>query len=182
MTAAEFINAYWPYLAIGLVAALIILWLVLRANRKTSVIRESMARDVLDEGAARAARNQALIDAGTPAPTLSDAANAQEVAHASAQADAEAGAQVVPDAPVSADADDLTRIKGLGPKIAAILNVHGITRFAQIAEWDDAMIDEIDAKLGKFAGRIRRDAWVEQAKLLSSGDESGFSAKFGQNG
>ncbi len=57
-----------------------------------------------------------------------------------------------------------------------------VTRFADIARWDDAEIDRIDAQMGKFQGRIRRDAWVEQAQLLSQGDESGFVAKFGQNG
>ena len=46
---------------------------------------------------------------------------------------------------------------------------------------DDAEIDRIDALLGRFAGRIRRDSWVEQAKLLSAGDETGFVQKFGQN-
>lgn len=156
MTAAEFIDAYWPYIAIAVVAVLIVLWL---ANRKTSVIREGLAKDVLDEGAERARRNQALIDAGRGAEELSQPAAAT----------------------VRLDGDDLTRIKGLGPKIATLLHEMGITRFAQIAEWDDADIDRIDSQLGRFEGRIRRDSWVEQAKFLSQGDESGFSAKFGQN-
>ena len=156
MTAAEFIDAYWPYIAIAAVAVLIVLWL---ANRKTSVIREGLAKDVLDEGAERARRNQALIDAAPAEPPPQPAAAAVRV-----------------------DGDDLTRIKGLGPKIATILNEMGITRFAQIADWDEADIDRIDAQLGRFEGRIRRDSWVEQAKFLSQGDESGFSAKFGQNG
>lgn len=182
MTAAEFINAYWPYIAIAAAVVLIAVWFVLRTNRKAVVLRETLTRDVLDEGAERAARNQALIDAGTPEPTLSEAANSQQVAHAGALADAEAGAQVAPSRPATPGGDDLTRIKGLGPKIASILNAHGITRFAQIAAWSETDIDEIDAKLGKFEGRIRRDAWIEQAKLLSSGEESRFVDKFGQNG
>lgn len=156
MTAAEFIDAYWPYIAIAVVAVLIVVWL---ANRKTSVIREGLAKDVLDEGAERARRNQALINAAPaeppPQPTV---------------------------ATVRIDGDDLTRIKGLGPKIATLLHEMGITRFAQIADWEEADIDRIDAQLGRFEGRIRRDSWVEQAKFLSQGDESGFSAKFGQNG
>ena len=63
-----------------------------------------------------------------------------------------------------------------------MLNEQGITRFAQIAEWDDAEVARIDDMLGRFKGRITRDSWVEQAKLLAAGDESGFAAKFGQNG
>ena len=78
--------------------------------------------------------------------------------------------------------DDLTTIKGLGPKLATMLNEQGITSFAQIAEWDDAEVTRIDAMLGRFKGRITRDNWVEQAKLLAAGDNSGFAEKFGQNG
>ena len=180
MTAADFVNAYWPYMVVALAILIALCWFLALANRKTSVVSDR--RDVLDEGAERAKRNQALIDAGQGPGELSQAANATPTAPATELADAEAGASVEPTRSSPAGGDDLTRIKGLGPKIASILNVHGVTRFAQIAEWNEAEIDEIDAKLGKFAGRIRRDAWIEQAKLLSSGDESGFSAKFGQNG
>ena len=152
----EFIQANWLYILIAAAAVLVVAWFLLAANRKTRVITTS--RDVLDEGAAPAQRNQALIDA---ARTIETPASAPGIPSA------------------IADGDDLTRIKGLGPKIAAILSEQGITRFAQIADWDDAEIERIDAKLGKFQGRIRRDSWVEQAKLLSQGDESGFAARYG---
>jgi len=42
-----------------------------------------------------------------------------------------------------------------------------------------ADIDRIDAELGRFQGRIRRDDWREQARLLSAGDTAGYAAKFG---
>lgn len=187
----ELVEAYWPYILIAFVIGLAVAWFVLVANRKTSVVTEK--KDVLDEGAERAARNQALIDtppaAGPAAGELSSAANTQKVAHAGATADAEAGASVVPSTPAldaapaaASSGDDLTRIKGLGPKLAAMLDTLGVTSYAQIAEWDDAEIDRVDSKLGRFQGRIRRDDWVAQAKLLAAGDESGFSARFGQNG
>ncbi|MGB3805628.1 MAG: hypothetical protein WA936_00350, partial [Erythrobacter sp.] len=76
--------------------------------------------------------------------------------------------------------DDLTRLKGLGPKLATILNEQGVTRFSQIAGWSEADIDRVDDQLGRFKGRIRRDHWVEQAKLLEAGDQSGFDEKFGR--
>lgn len=182
MTAAELFELYGLYIGIGLVALIAIAWLIMRANRKTSVVRESTIRDVLDEGAERAHRNQALIDAGQGPGELSQAANSQEIAHAGALADAEAGAQVTPNKPASPAGDDLTRIKGLGPKIAAMLNSMGVTTFGEIAAWSDADINRVDAKLGKFQGRILRDNWVEQAKMLSAGDDTEFSDKFGRNG
>lgn len=78
------------------------------------------------------------------------------------------------------EADDLRQIKGLGPKLATLLNSLGVTRYAQIANWTEADIDRIDAQLGAFAGRIRRDSWVEQAKFLAAGDRTGFEGKFGK--
>ena len=76
--------------------------------------------------------------------------------------------------------DDLLRLKGVGPKIAAILNGEGITRFDQIAAWTDADLAAIDARLGNFAGRPARDNWIDQARLLASGDLAGYEAKYGK--
>lgn len=81
---------------------------------------------------------------------------------------------------VSGDGDDLSRIKGLGPKLRALLPTLGITTFAQIAAMTDADLDALDAKLGTFAGRPRRDNWVEQAKFLAAGDLNGFEGQFGK--
>jgi len=159
MTVPEFVDAYWPYLTVAAVMAVALLAFLLAANRKTSVITEAK-KDVLDEGAAPAARNQALIDAPTPTEPAT-------------------GTEAAPAAPAG---DDLTVIKGLGPKLAATLNELGVTSYAEIAGWSESDIAEIDSRLGRFAGRIERDNWVEQAKLLSSGDESAFSSRFGQNG
>lgn len=62
-------------------------------------------------------------------------------------------------------ADDLTQIKGLGPKAAASLNGGGVTRYAQIAAWTKADIADWDARING-RGRIERDDWVGQAKRL----------------
>ncbi len=78
--------------------------------------------------------------------------------------------------------DDLTRMKGLGARLRDRLAALGVTRFEQIAAWDDADIDRIDGQLGGFAGRIRRDDWVEQARFLAAGDREGYEARFGALG
>jgi predicted flap endonuclease-1-like 5' DNA nuclease len=49
----------------------------------------------------------------------------------------------------------------------------GITTYRQIARWSEREIDEFDAKLPEFPGRIRRDGWVTQARAL-------HEAKFGE--
>ena len=76
--------------------------------------------------------------------------------------------------------DNLLLIKGLGPKLQTALNAQGITRFDQIAAWKAADIAAIDAKLGAFAGRIQRDQFVAQARLLAKGDIAAFEATYGK--
>ena len=65
------------------------------------------------------------------------------------------------------DADDLTRIKGIGPKRSAQLNALGIYHFAQIAAWTEAEARWIDDQLVS-PGRVTRDDWISQARLLSA--------------
>ena len=67
-------------------------------------------------------------------------------------------------APVS---DDLTKIKGLGPKAAAALAKLGVTSLAQIANWTDDDVARMDEAING-RGRIARDEWVKQAKALSN--------------
>lgn len=160
------LNSLLPFILAGLVVLALAVWLIARANRKTTVIGDDLrAKDVLDEGAERASRNQALIDAA-PAAVKPEPAPAP----------------VPAPAPAPAAADDLSRIKGLGPKIATLLGELGVTSFAQIAAWSEEDVTRIDAQLGRFVGRITRDQWVEQARLLAAGDEAGFTEKFGRNG
>jgi predicted flap endonuclease-1-like 5' DNA nuclease len=62
--------------------------------------------------------------------------------------------------------DDLKLIVGVGPALERMLYQLGVTNYRQIARWSERDIDEIDAKLTEFPGRIRRDAWVTQARAL----------------
>ncbi len=73
--------------------------------------------------------------------------------------------------------DDLKRIKGVGDKIEVALNDLGIYTYAQIAKWNDENVAWVDEYLS-FKGRITRDNWVEQAKLLAQGKETEFSQRF----
>lgn len=164
---AEMIQANAALLVAALIVLLVVMWFVVAANRKARIERNG------DAGEAQARRNQALIDAP---PAVVKETIPPPVPEAAPVA---AAASVAQTAPAAASGDDLTLIKGLGPKIAAQLAGMGITSFAQIAAWDDAEIDRVDALMGRFAGRIRRDQWVEQARLLAAGDSAGFAAQFG---
>jgi predicted flap endonuclease-1-like 5' DNA nuclease len=62
--------------------------------------------------------------------------------------------------------DDLKLIVGIGPVLERMLQQMGVGTYRQIARWSERDIDEFDAKLAEFPGRIRRDAWVTQAREL----------------
>lgn len=82
----------------------------------------------------------------------------------------------------SGPADDLTMLKGLGPKFAARLNELGVTRYEQLASLGDIEIALLDGRLGPFRGRLARDRVIEQAGYLVRGDIEGFEEKFGKLG
>lgn len=79
-------------------------------------------------------------------------------------------------APRKAGADDLKQLKGVGPKLEGVLNGLGFWHFDQVAKWGADEIAWVDDQLS-FKGRIERDGWVEQAKVLAEGGETEFSSK-----
>lgn len=166
----ELVETNWPLFLIALLIGLAVAWFLFKGSRRTTVLRDSDGED-----GKPATRNQALIDAPPAAAAPVMPASPMGVAGAGT---AVAAAQAAAVEAISGD--DLTRIKGVGPKLVEMLRGLGVTRFQQIADWSDADIDRIDAELGRFQGRIRRDDWVAQAKLLASGDTTGYEARFGK--
>ena len=77
----------------------------------------------------------------------------------------------------SGGADDLKRIKGIGPKLEGVCNEIGVYHFDQIAAWSADEIAWVNANLIGFKGRVTRDQWVDQAKLLAAGEETEFSKR-----
>jgi predicted flap endonuclease-1-like 5' DNA nuclease len=202
----QMIEANWLiFIAALLIGIVVAYWVFVRATKPAQRDRRP---DVLDEGAAPARRNQSLIDAPPaahidPPPVAGTMAGIGESTTASVQEEVDAAAAAAAEkkkaeqpaavpqpepapepkpasAPASGEADDLRKIKGLGPKMLALLHSLGVTRYEQIASWTDADLDELDTRLGSFAGRPRRDNWVEQARLLASGDTGAYEAKFGK--
>jgi len=72
--------------------------------------------------------------------------------------------------------DDLKRIRGIGVLIEKKLNSLGITAYEQVANWTRADIDRI-SELLDFKGRIERENWIEQARILASGGQTEFSRR-----
>jgi predicted flap endonuclease-1-like 5' DNA nuclease len=72
--------------------------------------------------------------------------------------------------------EDLKRIRGIGVLIEKKLNSLGVSSYEQIANWTNADIDRVSQILD-FKGRIERESWVEQARILASGGHTEFSKR-----
>lgn len=79
-------------------------------------------------------------------------------------------------------ADDLKQIKGVGPKMEKMLNDLGVYHFDQVAGWRKKEVQWVDDNLEGFNGRIERDEWVKQAKVLAKGGTTAFSKKVQKGG
>ena len=86
------------------------------------------------------------------------------------------GKPLVYDTAPAEGSDDLKLISGVGPKLEQTLNDLGIYRFDQVAGWRKKEVAWVDARL-RFKGRIERDDWMSQAKILAKGGETEFSRK-----
>lgn len=71
----------------------------------------------------------------------------------------------------ASDADDLQRIKGVGPFIAEKLNALGIYTFGQLANMTPEIEEEVNVAIEFFSGRIKRDEWANQARAFLGGEE-----------
>lgn len=164
-------------IVLALAAIAIIWWGSLLVRRRHRAEREvTHNREITEEAGGTAPPTvQSGLSADAPATPAPPPAAEPEPVPQTVPA-----ASVVP-APIAAEApSDLTQLKGLGPKLATTLAGLGYTRIDQIAALTPGEAESLDAKLGVFQGRMARDRWIEQAKLLSAGDRAGYEAQFGK--
>jgi len=79
------------------------------------------------------------------------------------------------DGPRAVGADDLKKIKGIGPKSEEKLNALGVYHFDQIADWSLDNARWIGAALA-IPGRIERGKWIQQARALSAHQHPGSNS------
>ena len=168
----ELLREYLPAILVVLAIGLIVGFLIFRPRQRVRLTDSAPVRPHMTVGRDLSARDRR-------------AENNDIVSEAAAAASDVTGEII--GAPVhrhlsggGAAADDLTRLKGVGPKLADMLHERGFTRFEQVAHLTAAEIDLIDQQLGPFAGRLRRDRIVEQAAYLARGDVDGFEQHFGK--
>lgn len=130
------------------------------------------SKDAAEKPAAKAAPAAKAKEA--PAAKAKPAA-AKPAAKAAA-ADGDAKPALMLDAARPEGPDDLKLISGVGPKLEQTLNDLGIYHFDQVAKFKKKDIAWVDERL-RFKGRIERDDWMSQAKILAKGGETEFSKK-----
>lgn len=165
-------DQYWPLLVVALLIGIVAGYLAFRPRQRVRLsddapIRPHMVaapkRDV-PVATTRREEGRGLLDEAAAAASDVSGEMLQARVHAELP-----GAH-----------DDLELLKGVGPKLAAILAQRGITRFAQIARLTPDQVGDLDETLGAFRGRFTRDRIVDQADYLARGDIDGYEHRFGK--
>lgn len=72
--------------------------------------------------------------------------------------------------------DDLKRIRGIGVLIEKRLRAMGYGSYEQVGSWTQSDVDRVSQQLD-FRGRIERENWIEQARILAAGGQTEFSRR-----
>ena len=161
----DFLIANWPLALLVAVVALLLLYLLLRPRQRVTLTDSAPLR---------------------PHMTMTKNGEGKWIGDEAAAAVADVAGSIIsarvhaalPGA--SGPPDDLVQLKGIGPKLAFLLNQRGIIRFDQIAKLTPTQVDDLDDALGAFRGRLARDRVVDQADYLARGDIDGFEQRYGK--
>lgn len=183
----------WVLLAIAALFGLLAGWIIWGRRSEVNIDNSDADRLRADLAACRAkhAEKDATISdlrakqaatpiaspAPAPAPVAAAPAGADYDGDGVIEGKNEGVKPITLDAPRAGGADDLKKIKGVGPKMEKLCNKLGFWHFDQIAKWTEAEVAWVDANLEGFNGRVSRDEWVAQAALLAAGGETAFSKK-----
>lgn len=168
------------YLLVAFLLGLLLGWLLWRYGKPTDAEIDAMRaentrlRSDLDTCNMKTARLEAQAEAPRAAPAAAAPAAVMAAAPAAAvEAEpapvAEASKPEGLSGPRGGTADELQLIHGVGPKMEGMLHNLGYYHFDQIANWTTAEVAWVDDNLEGFKGRVTRDKWQPQAKVLARG-------------
>lgn len=162
----EFFQIYWPVFVVALIIGIIVGYFYFRPKQNVRLSDSVPLRPHMTHASTKSEGRNIADEAAAAASDIAGHLLRTKV-H-----------EELPGA--SGPPDDLLQLKGVGPKLAAMLNERGITRFDQITKLSPGQIETIDASLGAFRGRFERDRIQEQAEYLARGDIGGYESKFGK--
>jgi predicted flap endonuclease-1-like 5' DNA nuclease len=160
----QFLQAYWPAVLVAAALLVILALLVFRPRQRVKLTDSAPVRPHMQQ--LRPAEGRGI--AAEAAAAAGDLAG--DIIQAPVRRALDGGML----------RDDLCLLKGVGPKFADALHAIGFHRFEQIARLSPVEVERLDARLGTFAGRLKRDRIVEQADYLARGDTDGFEQRFGK--
>lgn len=158
----DFVTQNMWLVALVALVVLVLLFLVLRPRQRVRLSGDTPIRPHMAVGEGKSLADEAAAAVSDVAGAIIDTRIHAELPGA------------------SGPPDDLVKLKGVGPKLAAILQQRGLTRFDQIARLSSGQVETLDDSLGAFRGRLSRDQVVDQADYLARGDIEGFEARFGK--
>ncbi len=136
------------------------------AKAKAQAEAEAQAKAQAEAEAQAKAQAEAEAQAKAEAAKAEAEQAAEAHDHAEEVGEGEAKPELLTEAR-GGKADDLKKIKGVGPKLEKELNAAGVFHFDQIASWTKEEVFWADNHLVSFKGRVSRDNWVDQAKELA---------------
>ena len=180
---------------IGLIVAVIVAIILWMGWQDTNSGNASDATTGTATTSTAAARSDATATAASPVaakpaatkaaakPAAAKPAAAKPAAKAAAKPAAKAAAKPAVLAKARAGgADNLKMIKGVGPVLEKALHTTGVFHFDQVGAWTKADAEWFDDNVKGANGRVIRDGWVKQAKILAKGGTTEFSARVKKGG
>ena len=175
---------------IGLIVAVIVAIILWMGWQDTNSGNASDATTGTATTSTAAARSDATATAASPVaakPAATKAAAKPEADKPAAKAAAKPAAKAAAKPAVLAKAraggaDNLKMIKGVGPVLEKALHTTGVFHFDQVGAWTKADAEWFDDNVKGANGRVIRDGWVKQAKILAKGGTTEFSARVKKGG
>jgi branched-chain amino acid transport system ATP-binding protein len=154
-----------------------------KADAAAVTAKQDAEKEAAEEAVAQPAAEKAAAAQASEQPVaMDDAAAAAAIAALPADASNEEKANAVGTrpqgmaAPIAGKKDNLQRIKGIGKVNEGKLNDLGIYHFSQISAWSPSQARWVGTFLS-FSGRIEREDWLGQAKVLAQGGETAFAKR-----
>ncbi len=135
----------------------------------TNAVAEGLAERKAEKGDASEGKSEKKDKAPKKKVTAEKPEPTPAKAEPEVVAEPEAKAETVVAKTTKAEADDLTKVEGIGPKAAEALVAAGITTFADLSKGEAEKIKEILTEASSRMAHLDPTSWPKQAKMAADG-------------